>query len=142
MVEMMNLDVERRVERKDLSKFGAIVPFPVAWALKSGIGERKWYMDPATRLVPLHNTPPACGGSHVLICYFKCLHTPFSCGGLHFLFLSFQIFCISRFHAWKVTGWNTERIGAVVEGTIGKLVHRRVEDHGQEWWLVQHGDPV
>ena len=37
---------------------------------------------------------------------------------------------------WKVTGWNTERIGDVVEGTIGNLVQRREESHTNEWWLV------
>ena len=36
---------------------------------------------------------------------------------------------------WDVTGWNTERIGDVVEAVIGELVQRREESHEEAWWL-------
>ena len=108
MVEMMDLEKckKGKAERKSASHFGAIVPFSVNWALESAIGERKWYMDPGNKLYKsglqvgaAPHTPPACGGLHVLFCYFKCFTYPAFIRWIAFPFLLLQILYISRFHA-------------------------------------------
>ena len=82
-------------ERKSTSHFGAIVPFSVEWALKKGIGEHKWYLDPGNKLyksgLQVRSTYPTS-----MQCTYPAFMRWIAC---HFNFLFFQMFYIPRFHA-------------------------------------------